>query len=33
MPDLLHPGEEGYRRWAESIEEDVARILGDERRN
>jgi len=29
MPDLLHPSEEGYRRWARAIEEDVARILGD----
>ena len=29
MPDLLHPIEEGYRRWVQAIEEDLARILGD----
>lgn len=29
MPDLLHPNEEGYRRWARAIEADVARHLGD----
>ncbi len=33
MPDLLHPGAEGYRLWAEAIEEDVARILGDAERS
>ena len=29
MPDLLHPNEEGYRRWAQAIEPIVSRILGD----
>jgi lysophospholipase L1-like esterase len=29
MPDLLHPGTEGYRRWAAAIEPDVARLLGE----
>ena len=29
MPDLLHPGEEGYKRWAAAMEADVARILQD----
>ncbi len=29
MPDLLHPGKEGYRRWAEAIEEDIVRIMGE----
>ena len=29
MPDLLHPGEEGYRRWAAAIESDVSMWLGD----
>ncbi len=27
MPDLLHPGEEGYWRWAAAIEPEVSRIL------
>ena len=29
MPDLLHPNEAGYRRWAAAIEPDIARILHD----
>ena len=33
MPDLLHPGEEGYRRWAEAIEPEISKILGDKIRN
>ena len=27
MPDLLHPGREGYRLWAEAIEPYVANVL------
>jgi lysophospholipase L1-like esterase len=33
MPDLLHPGEEGYRRWAEAIEPEISKILGDRIKN
>lgn len=33
MPDLLHPGEEGYRRWAAAIEPEISKILGDRIRN
>ncbi len=29
MPDLLHPQEEGYRMWAEAIEDRVAELLGE----
>lgn len=29
MPDLLHPQEEGYRMWAEAIEDRVAALLGE----
>ncbi len=29
MPDWLHPNEEGYRRWAQSIENEVSKALGD----
>jgi len=29
MPDLLHPEGEGYRMWAEAIEERVAALLGE----
>ena len=29
MADLLHPGEEGYRRWADAIEPHVARLMGE----
>ncbi len=28
MPDLLHPNARGYEIWAEAIEPDVARLLG-----
>jgi lysophospholipase L1-like esterase len=28
MPDLLHPNEEGYRRWAEALEPKLAELLG-----
>lgn len=27
MPDLLHPGVEGYRRWAKAIEANVVRFM------
>lgn len=27
MPDLLHPNEEGYRRWAEALEPTLAKLL------
>ena len=30
MPDLLHPGEEGYRRWAKAIEPEISRALRDQ---
>ena len=30
MPDYLHPNEEGYRVWAEAIEQKVAELMGDE---
>ena len=30
MPDYLHPNEEGYRIWAEAIEQKVAELMGDE---
>ncbi len=29
MPDLLHPNEEGYRLWAQAIENEVSEALGD----
>jgi lysophospholipase L1-like esterase len=29
MPDLLHPNEEGYWRWARAIEPKVAELLGE----
>ncbi|UCF35432.1 MAG: discoidin domain-containing protein [Acidobacteriota bacterium] len=29
MPDLLHPSEDGYYRWARAIEADVSRVLND----
>lgn len=29
MPDLLHPSEEGYRRWAEAIEPHVERLMAE----
>ena len=29
MPDLLHLSPAGYRLWAEAIEADVARLMGD----
>lgn len=29
MPDYLHLTPEGYRRWAEAIEDDVATLLGE----
>ncbi|MBL8760160.1 MAG: GDSL family lipase [Phycisphaerae bacterium] len=29
MPDYLHLSPEGYRRWAEAIEDDVATLLGE----
>jgi lysophospholipase L1-like esterase len=29
MPDKLHPNAKGYEVWAEAIEEDVARLLGE----
>jgi lysophospholipase L1-like esterase len=29
MPDLLHPNAEGYRIWAEAIEPEVKRLLGE----
>lgn len=29
MPDFLHLSEEGYRRWAEAIEEKVAELMGE----
>ncbi len=28
MPDLLHPNEEGYRKWAETLEPTLAKLLG-----
>ena len=30
MPDLLHPNQEGYRIWAETIEPTVARLMGEQ---
>lgn len=30
MPDFEHPNEAGFRAWAEAIEPDVARLMGDE---
>lgn len=30
MPDLLHLSPVGYRLWAAAIEEDVARLMGDD---
>lgn len=29
MPDLLHPGEQGYTLWAESIEPLVKQLMGE----
>lgn len=29
MPDLLHPNEEGYRRWAEKLEPTLTKLLGE----
>ncbi len=29
MPDLLHLSEKGYQIWADSIEESVAKLMGD----
>jgi beta-glucosidase len=29
MPDFLHPNEEGYRVWAEAMEPEVARLMGE----
>ena len=29
MPDFEHPNEEGHRIWAEAIEPEVARLMGD----
>jgi lysophospholipase L1-like esterase len=29
MPDLLHPGAEGYAIWAKSIEKEVAKLMGE----
>ena len=29
MPDRLHPNEEGYKLWADAIEEPIARLLGE----
>ena len=29
MPDYLHPNEEGYRIWAETMESKVAQLLGE----
>lgn len=31
MPDYLHLTPEGYRRWAEAIEDDVATLLGEKK--
>ncbi len=31
MPDYLHLTPEGYRRWAEAIEDDVASLLGEKK--
>jgi lysophospholipase L1-like esterase len=30
MKDFLHPGEEGYRVWAQAMEPELASLLGDE---
>jgi beta-glucosidase len=29
MPDLLHPNQEGYRRWAEALEPTLAKLLAE----
>jgi lysophospholipase L1-like esterase len=29
FPDRLHPGPKGYEIWAEAIEPDIARLLGE----
>jgi len=29
MPDLLHLSQEGYRIWAESIEVEVKKLMGE----
>ncbi|MCK4874074.1 MAG: hypothetical protein KAS72_15230 [Phycisphaerales bacterium] len=29
MPDFLHLSEQGYRRWADAIEEDMTALLGE----
>lgn len=31
MPDYLHLTPEGYKRWAEAIEDDVASLLGEKK--
>lgn len=31
MPDALHPNAKGYAIWAEAIEEDVAKLLGEKK--
>jgi beta-glucosidase len=29
MPDYLHPNAKGYEIWAEAIEPDVAKLMGE----
>ena len=29
MPDFEHPSAEGYRLWAETIEQNVSELMGD----
>ncbi len=29
MPDFLHPNEKGYRIWAEAMEPNIARLMGE----
>jgi len=31
MPDYLHLTPEGYKRWAEAIEDDIAKLLGEKK--
>ena len=31
MGDFLHPGPAGYQVWAEAIEENVAKLLGEKK--